>query len=82
MPRVSSSAIAWVGYDSRARTLVVGFKQGRAYDYLGVPRHVYRGLLAAPSKGRFYNARVKDVYPFRRRFSTGWRSAARRRGRA
>lgn len=80
MPRVSSSAIAWVGYHPETRTLAVALKQGRAYDYLGVPRGVYRALLNAPSKGKFYNAHVKDVYPFRRRLSTDWRSATRRPG--
>ncbi len=66
---VSSSAISSVGYDDRSSTLEVEFSSGAVYDYLNVPRRVYRDLLKAPSKGSFVSRRVRDQYPFVRRDS-------------
>ncbi len=66
---VSSSAISSVGYDDRSSTLEVEFSSGAVYDYLNVPRRVYRDLLKAPSKGSFVSRRVRDRYPFVRRDS-------------
>jgi uncharacterized protein YqiB (DUF1249 family) len=66
---VSSSAISSVGYDDRSSTLEVEFSSGAVYDYLNVPKRVYRDLLKAPSKGSFVSRRVRDRYPFVRRDS-------------
>lgn len=66
---VSSSAISSVGYDDRSSTLEVEFSSGAVYDYLNVPKRVYRDLLKAPSKGSFVSRRVRDRYPFMRRDS-------------
>lgn len=74
MPTIrSSSVIAWVAYQKPARILEVGFKQGRRYSYFGVPENEYRALLAASSKGAYYNARIRDRYPYWRRPDTGGR---------
>jgi hypothetical protein len=74
MPAIrSSSVIAWVEYQKPARILEVGFKQGRRYSYFGVPETEYRALLAASSKGAYYNARIRDRYPYWRRPDTGGR---------
>jgi hypothetical protein len=66
---VSSSAISSVGYDDRSSVLEVEFASGAVYDYLNVPKKVYRALLKAPSKGSFVSRRVRDRYPFVRRDS-------------
>jgi hypothetical protein len=66
---VSSSAISSVGYDDRSSVLEVEFASGAVYDYLHVPKKVYRALLKAPSKGSFVSRRVRDRYPFVRRDS-------------
>ena len=67
MPEVDSSAIARIRYDRRSRELSVTFVgSGNTYTYIGVPRSEYEALLAAPSKGRHYNAFIRDRYPFRR----------------
>ncbi len=66
---VSSSAISSVGYDDRSSTLEVEFSSGAVYDYLNVPKRVYRDLLKAPSNGSFVSRRVRDRYPFVRRDS-------------
>ena len=64
--RVSSSVIAAVEYDDERGTLEVEFRNGRRYVYRRVPRRVYEELLVAPSKGRFFNDRIRGVYPFGR----------------
>jgi hypothetical protein len=66
---VSSSAISSVGYDERSAVLEVEFSSGVVYDYLQVPKKVYRDLLKAPSKGSFVSRRVRDRYEFVRRDS-------------
>ena len=43
------------------------FSSGAVYDYLEVPKKVYRALLKAPSKGNFVSRRVRDRYEFVRR---------------
>ena len=40
------------------------FRSGELYTYLGVPTEVYEGLLAAESKGRFFQAHIRDQYMF------------------
>jgi hypothetical protein len=68
MPResVQSSAIAAVHYDRTRGTLDVEFKTGRLYRYRQVPSTTYRALMAAGSKGRFYNHQIRDEYPYTR----------------
>ncbi|HEY2294169.1 MAG TPA: KTSC domain-containing protein [Thermoanaerobaculia bacterium] len=66
---VTSAAISSVGYDDRSAVLEVEFCSGAVYDYLNVPKKVYRALLKAPSKGGFVSRRVRDRYPFVRRDS-------------
>ncbi|MGD9846204.1 MAG: KTSC domain-containing protein [Variibacter sp.] len=52
-------------YDSARRILTVRFVTGRVYVYAGVPRPVYDAFRAAPSKGRFFNAHIRNVYRYR-----------------
>jgi hypothetical protein len=59
---VSSTAIAAVGYDEQTRRMKITFQQGHTYDFCGVPRHIFEGLLGAVSKGSFYNDHIKDRY--------------------
>ncbi len=60
---VESSMIHAVGYDSKTQVLEVVFNSGRTYCYEGVPRKVYKELLAAESKGRYMRDAIIDVYP-------------------
>lgn len=64
MPRISllSSAIEAVEYDDEHLRLDVELKTGRAYRYFDVPRSTFHALLAARSKGGFYNDHIRDVY--------------------
>lgn len=62
--QVESSAVRSVGYDDAARTLDVEFEGGAVYRYFDVPPAVHRRLMAASSKGRFVNYRIKGAYRY------------------
>jgi hypothetical protein len=61
---VSSSSIAEIGFDDDAEMLEVKFVSGSLYRYLGVSQDVYEDFRRAPSKGAFFNAHIKDAYPW------------------
>jgi hypothetical protein len=63
---VSSSNVASIGYDSATETLEVEFNSGGIYQYYNIPQNIFDELLAAPSKGQFLNAYIKNAYPFSR----------------
>lgn len=60
MPNVRSSAIARIEWSNG--TLSIWFHESGRYDYFNVPKHVYDAFLAAPSKGEYFNAYIKDRY--------------------
>lgn len=62
MVPVRSSAIAAVGYDSATRRMKIAFKQGRTYDFCGVPLEVHQGLMNASSIGSYYDRVIRDRY--------------------
>ena len=64
MPEIESEAIARVEYDVATRTLFVQFTSGEWYAYLDAPPCVYARMIAAPSKGRFFQAKVRDRYAY------------------
>ena len=59
---VASSNLVSVGYDPNSKTLEIEFKQGRVYQYFGVPAYIFRGLMQASSKGEYFHAYIKDRY--------------------
>ena len=61
---LDSTALAWVRYMSEQRVLQVGLRTGRNYDYFDVPPQVYSELLAAESKGRYYNHHIRNDFPY------------------
>lgn len=63
---VESRSIRSVGYDPAARALEVEFRNGAVYLYRTVPSAIHAQLMAAPSKGRFLNARIRTTFPFSR----------------
>jgi hypothetical protein len=66
MPIFNSSAIRQAEYDQARRVLTLWFvESGGPYDYYGVPQHIYDGLCAAGSKGRYFNDHIKDQYSVR-----------------
>jgi len=59
---VVSSFISSVGYDVDKKWLVLAFKSGMVYVYIGIPHEIYARLISAESKGRFYNKVIRHHY--------------------
>ena len=66
MTALDSEAIADLRYEARSRWLFVQFTSGDWYAYLDVAPEVFTAFEAAPSKGRFFQAQVRDRYAFAR----------------
>lgn len=62
---VSSSNLVVVGYDPQTMTLRVQFNSG-TYDYYNVPKNIFDGLLAAPSKGSYHHSFIKNSFSYKR----------------
>ncbi len=63
---VTSSLVASVGYVPEYKVLEIEFQDGRSYQYFGVPERIYKGLMAAESRGRYFNERIRDAYIYGR----------------
>jgi hypothetical protein len=59
-----SSVIRSFAYDRQDRALEVTFVTGRRYRYRSVPPETVQALAAAESKGRFFNAEIRDIFAF------------------
>lgn len=57
-----STVIRHFDYDPRQQALDVEFVSGRRYRYAAVPEAVATAFREAFSKGRFFNARIRDHY--------------------
>jgi hypothetical protein len=70
--KVESSNITEIGYEVKAMdvgpetvsvgTLRVTFKGGNIYEYASVPLGTYNAFLAAESKGKYFQANIRDKY--------------------
>ena len=60
---IGSSQIENVGYSSEEERLEIEFKNGSVYSYEGVSQNTFEFFLAAPSKGKFFHAYIRDKYP-------------------
>jgi hypothetical protein len=60
--RVDSTALFAIGYSRRLHALEVEFVNGAIYRYLNVPAHIYRDLVNATSKARFYDENVRGHF--------------------
>lgn len=63
---VESMTLSTISYDSRRRLLELEFSNATVYRYLDVPAAVHAELLAAPSKGRFFNLRIRGRFAYQR----------------
>lgn len=61
---VDSTTMRSVGYEARSRILEIEFDSGAVYQYLGAPARVYEQLIAAESKGRYFNREIRDRYQY------------------
>jgi hypothetical protein len=59
---VQSSNIRAVGWDNDV--LLVTFHSGSTYKYDDVPEEIYRALLSAPSKGKYFCKNIRMAYDY------------------
>ncbi len=59
-----STVIRRFDYHPAKAALDVEFVSGRIYRNAGVPEDVAQAFRSAFSKGRFFNARIRDFYAF------------------
>jgi hypothetical protein len=64
---VESSNLESIGYDDEMHTLEVGFHGGAVYQYANVPQYLYTNLMAAQSKGAYFNREIKPHYTWTQR---------------
>lgn len=65
MPTLESAALSYVRYDKERRTLFVVFRETwKKYVYEDVSADEYTALMAAPSKGSWFNAHIRDSHRF------------------
>ena len=62
---VKSSNIERIGYERKQQILRIIFQGNRAYDYPMVTEREFEAFMAAESKGRFFNSRIKPMYAHR-----------------
>jgi hypothetical protein len=73
---VESTTMQTVGYNQKSQVLEVEFQSGMIYQYLDVPPAIYKELLEAESKGRYFNGEIRDTYEFIRVDRRGQRGAS------
>ena len=61
---VGSSSLSSVGYDEDNQILEVEFTNLSVYSYSGVPLAEYESLMSADSKGKYFNANIRDRYSY------------------
>jgi hypothetical protein len=61
---LESSTLASVLYLPKSRELEVEFRSGQIYRYRNVPPHSYHELMAARSKGAYYNFNIRNHFSF------------------
>jgi hypothetical protein len=60
-----STVISRFDYRPDRRQLLIDFRTGRRYIYFDVPGEEVDALRSASSKGRYFNANIRDRYEFR-----------------
>lgn len=61
---VTSTNLCSVGYDPDSSTLEIEFNNGRLYQYSGVPAEEHQRLMSASSHGTYFNANIRNCYPY------------------
>ena len=65
LTRVESSTLVTIGYDHDGELLQLEFCRSHAvYHYFAVPAAVHEALLAATSKGNYFNQLIRGRYHF------------------
>jgi hypothetical protein len=63
---VDSTLLRSVSYDMGLSILEVEFRDGALYHYFDVPATIYTDLLAADSKGSYFNRFVRSRFRYTR----------------
>jgi hypothetical protein len=66
MTAVESTTLAGVAYDSSTEGLRLEFRSRAFYCYFGVPPAIWQQLMAAESKGAYFNRYIRGRFPFQR----------------
>lgn len=61
---VESSLLATVAYDGSESVLRLEFRDGAIYSYFAVPAAIYEALLAADSKGSYFNRQIRGRFRY------------------
>jgi hypothetical protein len=61
---VESTTLATIAYDNAHEVLRLKFRSGVIYQYSGVPASVHGALVAAPSKGNYFNREIRGRFPY------------------
>lgn len=61
-----SSVIHSFEYDVDGGQLIIEFQSGLRYVYFDVPPELHAGLQRAPSRGAYFNQRIRDRYSYSR----------------
>ncbi|HWR39168.1 MAG TPA: KTSC domain-containing protein [Patescibacteria group bacterium] len=61
---VISKNIHSIGYDPSTETLEVKFDSGAIFQYYNVPATVHAELMSSPSKGVYFDYKVKNSYRY------------------
>jgi hypothetical protein len=59
---VDSSVLSLVTFSPEHRLLELEFRSGAVYQYFDVPPQTYSALLAADSKGEYFNAHIRNRF--------------------
>jgi hypothetical protein len=63
---VKSTTLTTVAYDTASQMLRLEFRSRAVYCYFGVPPRVHQDLLAANSKGSYFNRNIRGRFPYHR----------------
>ncbi len=59
---LESNVFTSAAYRADARQLYLRFHEGNIYRYFECPRSIYKGLLAAESKGRYFAQHIRNGF--------------------
>ena len=62
---VQSTTPAAVAYDEACKLLQLEFRSRAVYVYFDVPAAVHQALVAAPSKGGYFNRAIRGRFAYR-----------------
>lgn len=63
---VESTNLKSVGFDPKGKILEVEFHHGGVYRYFEVPEAIHTALMKADSKGKYFQANVRNKFRFER----------------